>query len=282
MADEAGVVIRTMTKAEVPFAIGEAAREGWNPGRHDAACFYEADPEGFLVADLDGTPVGCVAAIRYGDRYGFLGLFIVAERFRGMGIGMRLWDAAVERLDGRVAGLDGVVAMQAAYADSGFVLAHRNIRYSGRVSGRRSSALDCRPIAEVEEIREYDEPLFGGPRQKFLAAWLAQRDVIALAARVNGELRGYAVARACRQGTKIGPLFADDPQIAEGLLDAVAARLPEGSTLIVDVPEPNAAATFLVQAKGMQPGFETARMYRGGDPGLPLKRVFGITTLELG
>jgi hypothetical protein len=28
--------------------------------------------------------------------------------------------------------------------------------------------------------------------------------------------------------------------------------------------------------------FETARMYRNGDPGLPVERIFGITTFELG
>ena len=30
------------------------------------------------------------------------------------------------------------------------------------------------------------------------------------------------------------------------------------------------------------PVFETARMYRGGQPQLPLDRVFGVTSFELG
>jgi hypothetical protein len=38
----------------------------------------------------------------------------------------------------------------------------------------------------------------------------------------------------------------------------------------------------LARGAGMTPVFETARMYRGGDPGLPLDRVFGITSFELG
>jgi hypothetical protein len=32
----------------------------------------------------------------------------------------------------------------------------------------------------------------------------------------------------------------------------------------------------------MTPMFETARMYRGRAPDLPLDRIFGITTFELG
>ena len=35
------------------------------------------------------------------------------------------------RLDHRVVGLDGVIAQQENYKQSGFVLAHRNIRFGG-------------------------------------------------------------------------------------------------------------------------------------------------------
>ena len=33
-------VIRTMERSEVDFAVGLAANEGWNPGLHDADCFF--------------------------------------------------------------------------------------------------------------------------------------------------------------------------------------------------------------------------------------------------
>lgn len=33
---------------------------------------------------------------------------------------------------------------------------------------------------------------------------------------------------------------------------------------------------------GLAPVFETARMYRGAMPRLPLERIFGITSFELG
>jgi hypothetical protein len=33
---------------------------------------------------------------------------------------------------------------------------------------------------------------------------------------------------------------------------------------------------------GFRPVFETARMYRGPEPSLPLDRIYGITTFELG
>jgi phosphoglycolate phosphatase-like HAD superfamily hydrolase len=48
------------------------------------------------------------------------------------------------------------------------------------------------------------------------------------------------------------------------------------------VPEPNAAAVALAERHGLQPVFETARMYRGPAPSEPLTRIYGVTTFELG
>jgi GNAT superfamily N-acetyltransferase len=280
------VQVRQVTDTEMSFAIGAAAAEGWDPGLSDASAFRAADPEGFLVAILDGEPVGCVSAVRYGSGFGFLGLFIVVEQWRGHGIGMQLWAAAMSRLEGRVVGLDGVVAMQGAYAESGFVLAHRNIRYVGTVPYGRGAVRDgvaaLGAAEDLDELCAYDEPVFGGPRRSFLAAWTTQPGAISLGARQDGHLHGYVVARPSTTGHKVGPLFADSLEVAERLLDALVAELPAGTQWTLDVPEPNAAARALAQARRMAPGFETARMYSGGMPDLPLSRIFGITSFELG
>ncbi len=45
---------RTMTREEADLAVAWAATKGWNPGLHDAACFHQADPEGYLIAEAHG------------------------------------------------------------------------------------------------------------------------------------------------------------------------------------------------------------------------------------
>ena len=69
--------IRAMSRAELDLAIGWARDEGWNPGLHDATPFHAADPEGFLVGVLDGRPISSISVVRYGQTFGFLGLYIV-------------------------------------------------------------------------------------------------------------------------------------------------------------------------------------------------------------
>ena len=107
------LAIRPASRRELDLAVEWAAKEGWNPGLSDAACFYVADPEGFLLAFRDGEPVASISVVRYGGAFGFLGLYIVRPDLRGRGYGYRLWQAGMAHLGERTVGLDGVVAQQA-------------------------------------------------------------------------------------------------------------------------------------------------------------------------
>jgi hypothetical protein len=97
----------------------------------------------------------------------------------------------------------------------------------------------------------------------------------------DGYIRGYGVVRARRTGSKIGPLFAETEEGADLLFRALAAAAESGPVSL-DCPEPNQSATTLAARYGLSPIFETARMYRGPAPDVPLSRIYGITSLELG
>ena len=118
-----------MTRTEVDFAVDLALKEGWNPGLDDAGCFYQTDPEGFLIGILDNRPIGCISAVSYGHRFGFIGFYIVIPELRGKGYGIRLWQAAVQRLAGQNSGLDGVIDQESNYIKSGFERAYRHLRF---------------------------------------------------------------------------------------------------------------------------------------------------------
>ena len=282
------LVVDTATPADVEMAVEWAAREGWNPGRSDAACFHAADPDGFLVGRIDSEPVSVISAVRYRGGFAFVGLYIVAPRWRGLGLGWATWSAAMQRLDGLVVGLDGVVEQQANYARSGFALAHRNVRYGGapdrRALATAAGDRDARVLGagDLPGIAGVDRVCFGFERPAFLAAWIAQPGATVVGVRDGDDLTGYAVARPCRTGMKVGPLFADTVADAAALLDLLMAESDVPGPVFWDVPQPHAGAVGLAERAGLAPVFETARMYRGGDPGLPLHRIFGITTFELG
>jgi hypothetical protein len=276
--------IRKMRRDEVDLAIDWAAAEGWNPGLNDADCFYSADPKGFFIGLLDDEPVGCISAVAYGQTFGFLGLYIVRQKFRGRGFGIGLWRQGMEYLEGRNVGLDGVLLQQENYKKSGFKLTHRSVRYQGTVAGDEKFNPGIVLLSEVpiDDLLRYDELHFPDQRGRFLKKWVAQPNSLALGLVGDEGLSGYGLLRRCRLGFKIGPLFAENEKIAESLFSALAGGAEEGAPVFLDVPEPNHAALRLAERHGMEKTFETARMYTKGDPGLPLRNIFGVTTFELG
>jgi ribosomal protein S18 acetylase RimI-like enzyme len=276
--------IRAMTRQEMDIAIDWAAAEGWNPGLYDAHCFNLADPTGFLVGLLGDEPIASVSVVKYGDSFGFLGFYIVRPEYRGRGYGMQIWDAGLASLQGRTVGLDGVVAQQDNYRKSGFTMAYRNIRYQGPGGGPLPADSEIVPLATIpfEEICAYDTPFFPDERSQFLKCWIAQPRSTALGILQNRHLAGYGVLRPCRSGSKIGPLFADSPELAERLFLALKAHATADAPIFLDTPAVNAAAVNLAERHNLTVAFETARMYKGDSPDLPINRLFGVTTFELG
>ena len=284
----AGLTIRPATFAEYETAVDWAAAEGWNPGLDDLAAYYAADPEGFLMGWRDGAPVASIAVVRYGPDYGFLGFYIVRPDQRGTGAGMAIWNAGMAHLGDRTVGLDGVPDQQANYQKSGFVLLDETVRHSG------IPILPKAPIVKgvidltadkLDALAEYDARFYPGPRTDFIRAWAlpraGTRRRTKLALR-DGTITGYPTIRQCREGYKIGPLFAETEPVAASLVAALCADIEPGASIAIDTPAHNAAATALASRLGLKPSFGAARMYKGPAPKLPTQETFGITTMELG
>jgi len=278
-----GYIVRAMSRKDLDAAIEWAAAEGWNPGLSDGDAFYRADPGGFLIGELDGEPVGCISAVSYGDEFGFIGFYIVRPGFRGKGFGIELWRAAMKRLAGRNIGLDGVVAQQENYKRSGFSLAYKNIRYEGVCSHHPASSFGLAGIGDVslDAILEYDDKFFPVPRRDFMKKWLDPDGRRFVAFVHGGAVMGFGAIRKCRKGFKIGPLFAETEEIA-GMIFNELIKTAGSETVVLDVPELNAAAVKLAESHKMTISFETARMYTGEFYKLPFGKLYGVTTFELG
>ena len=108
--------IRGMTRDELDVLVEWAAREGWNPGLDDAEVFWNADPDGFVAAEIGDELIGGGSIVAYDKRYGFMGFFIMRPDCRRRGLGDRLWNERKQRLLARLnagasIGMDGVFDM---------------------------------------------------------------------------------------------------------------------------------------------------------------------------
>jgi len=175
-----------------------------------------------------------------------------------------------------------VLAQQASYEHRGVVLAHRNVRWRTMGGGERPDDLVELCSVPFDQLLAFHSAVFGSERERFLRAWIERPAGHALACLHGGRLAGYGVLRPCRVGAKIGPLFDDDPDVAEALVTGLLATAGPGIEVFIDMPAANRRAGEVRAGRAMEPSFETARMYLNGQPPEDVPRVFGVTTFEFG
>lgn len=278
---------RKLDFAGLQKLVSWAQEEGWNPGLHDAEIFWQTDPDGFYGYVHEGELIGGGSIVSYDGAFGFMGFFIIRPEYRSNGIGRKLWyerrDTLLSRLKpGAPIGMDGVVAMQQFYKKGGFEIAFRDERY-GRIGKAFQVHPKISPITETDlpGIFQYDVRCFGFPRYHFLKSWLFQPGGHGFKFIESGNLRGFALVRKAAVGFKVGPLFADDSFVARELYKA-CLNAAQGASLYIDVPMLNSDAVAMMREFDAECVFECARMYYGNAPDLPVRKIFGITTLELG
>jgi hypothetical protein len=229
--------------------------------------------------------VASISAINYQRKYGFLALYIVLPENRGHGYGLALWSHAMDYLNNEVGvdciGLDGVLANEPLYEKSGFRTSYRVPQY--RYVVPPSFHRICKTIEEVDfpHVASYDAGVFSVDRTTFLHDFIFKTEATTACAYADGRLGGFGVARPCFEGYKIGPLFADNVEIAAKLAESLFADLP-GKTVFVESPDPNQEALRLFEGYGMSPGFPTVRMYTSDKYQQDVRRVYGITSRTVG
>ncbi|WP_328498285.1 GNAT family N-acetyltransferase [Streptomyces sp. NBC_00414] len=281
----AGLVVTRASLDDWPVIKAWAAAEGWDPGVSDGPSFFAQDPEGFFLGRIDGEPVSAISVVNYGADYAFLGCYLVRPDLRGRGYGITTWRTALAHAGGRTVGLDGVVAQQGNYRQSGFELAYKTFRFGGvpTPGAAPAGATGVRGAedSDLKAVIAYDSGCHPADRPQFVESWLCATGHRALVRVVDGRLTGYGVIRPTAGSPRIGPLFADTPDDARALFAALIGEA-EGRRVSIDIPETHTAAVALAEEHGLTPSFETARMYTGPVRPYATDRVYGVTTLELG
>lgn len=276
--------ITNMSFQELEQVVTWAEAEGWNPGLHDAQCYYQVDPHGFFIGRLNEKPIAAGSAVIYDDKFAFCGYYLVLEDYRKKGFGMTLTKRRLEYIGDRNAGIDGVIEMVDKYKNLGYEVAHHNIRYTGQGPIQISQKFPVTPLSVIKakDIFAYDRLHFPADRQNFLKCWFSQTHGLGYGVVIDKKLCGYGFIRPSVEGFRIGPLFADNQDIADVLFTNLVQHAGS-SKFFMDCPvEANLDGQALAKHYNLQETFKSARMYLKYEPDILIKNVYGITSLELG
>lgn len=218
-----------------------------------------------VTADADNTPIAVGSGIAYGA-LGFVGNMVVAEAHRRRSLGSVVLGAVTDFLENA-----GCVRLELyATSDGRPLYARHGFEPAGpscmaRIP--RAAALGPAPHAVREagpealaRLAGYDGPRFGGDRAPLLAMMLADAERPLLVAGQD-EILGYAWLRA--DGSRLGPVVADDPSVAASLVAEAFERCPTAADMTLNLPMANRDGVAWLRAAGAELETWDGRMGRG-------------------
>ncbi|MFC3800260.1 GNAT family N-acetyltransferase [Cohnella sp. GCM10012308] len=291
-----GLRIRTLSGRDLSFAMKLKNIAGWNQTERDWQDYLFYDREGCFLAEYDGKEAGTLTTIRYGDRFGWIGMVLVHPEFRGRGIATQLLQSGIRHLRDqgvRCIKLDATAMGKKVYVPLGFEEEYDVRRYeldpsaSTRVpKGAAASAYrgEIRSFteADLEEVAVCDAAIFGANREAVLERLRGREPQYAFVTQDERGMTGYMMARQGYEAVQIGPWAASDVQAAETLLASLLAGVGDVKVFF-DLPCPNVQGIHFIEKAGFRIQRTFCRMYLGfnANPGMP-ELVYGTSGAEKG
>lgn len=277
--------IRLLFEADIPAAmqLKEAAR--WNQTEADWRRLLRLEPNGCFGAIRDGRLVGTTTTTIYGE-LAWIGMVLVEPQHRRQGIAAQLMHVALDYLQDKVdtIKLDATSLGQPVYEEFGFEVESVVERWSGVAQSTRGET-QPQPVMDGNaklELFNLDRAAFNGDRSLLLETLIDDACVAPVLMRAaDGALRGYALARSGSSRTYVGPVVANDPQIAETLLDRMFSKL-SGRDVYVDFNKQCSAGASLLFDRGFVKERDFIRMVKGRESRKTSPLVVAIAGPEIG
>lgn len=279
--------IRLMTAEDLPLGMRLKNQAGWNQTLVDWQRFLAMQPEGCLVAELDGVAVGTTVVTAF-ESVAWVSMVLVVQSVRGRGIGKALMNQALEiaaELGCTSIRLDATPLGRPLYESLGFVSQYELTRYAG--IARSISAVSISPLVRIAEpedigtILAVDHSATGTRRDKFLLRLFAEQlDAVRVAA-IDSQIHGFLTVRFGSDAIQLGPCVAETSAAGQSLLTDALSRYA-GSRVYWDLPSSHSAAVALAQSAGLARQRQLTRMCRGENVNDDAAKLWASSGPELG
>jgi len=279
---------RRLTSDDIAAALHLSEEPGWNQVDADWRWMIEHG-DSFAYATSDNRLVASGLTVRFNGPFAWISMILVTAEFRRRGLATRLMQSCVDALHQQnvVPALDASPEGRQVYLALGFHDVYRTTRlFAAKSPGDPEDApagvaLAAMGEADLASVAAYDRAPAGTDRSELLRHLLFRFPRAATIARRGGDVCGYVLARDGRRCAQIGPLVADDPDIALGLLRRSLRSM--SGPVCLDVGDHHTLMRAWLDASGFAPITPFVRMIQGrSDPFDDPRRIFVIDGPELG
>jgi GNAT superfamily N-acetyltransferase len=283
------VSLRQMRFEDLEAAMELKNTEGWNQTLSDWELFLEISPESCLVATYQDKVIGTVTGISYENSVAWIGMMLVNRAFRGHGVSKTLMAAVIKTLSAVSSiKLDATPAGYPVYEKLGFkeeyALCRMTIDMWSKPVLDESHWNHVIPLNadNIREIFAFDKEAFGSDRSRVLIHAQSQQPDLACMYKQEGRVSGFLLARKGTRYTHMGPLVAENLEVAKILLDYACGHA-RYVPLVLDVPDSNSKWFSWLETCGFRKQRDLHRMFLKSNlhPGIP-ERCFLIGGPEFG
>jgi ribosomal protein S18 acetylase RimI-like enzyme len=244
--ERASYSLQPFTHADIAGLVALSASVGWDYDEREVRTVMAAGRV-FGHRDEAGRIVSSAAIVPYDDSLASIGMVIVDESCRGMGLGRQVTQACVDSVSARTAIM--LIATEQGkplYERMGFVpvsCVHKYLcdRYQPAQPKPpdhpdrpdRVSVIPCRQ-EHFDSVVRLDREAAGADRSRFLRERIEQAKEYVIALDQRDHVVGYALSVQGPVHLVIGPIVAPDREIAALLADKLAGGYP--GRLRIDVP----------------------------------------------
>lgn len=242
-------------KCDVPGLIELSASVGWDYDEYEIGTVLSSGKI-FGHKNAEGKIVSSAAIISYDTSLASIGMVIVNNDFRGMGLGKEATKKCIESVS-----KDTTIMLIATeegkplYEKMGFHTVdsvHKYIceNYITISKPMNNSAVIMEDFSGVDmnEILKLDENAFGDRRSRFLMNRIKQSEKCLVVKDNNGTIVGYGLSILGPVNLLLGPIVAPDLQTASLLIDKLSSK--HHGKLRIDVPSGNEEFMLLLEKSG--------------------------------
>jgi len=253
-----------------------ATAEKWVADPWEFDFLLAAFPEGcFCMRDSDGQGIAFVTSLRH-EKSGWIGNLIVADEYRGKGLGEALFRKALQALRAAGVGTFWLTASKmgrSLYQRYGFNSIDTIVRWVGTGRQRHPShGQNGESLGSAPSVIGIDSHSWGDRREPLLTATMDR----GWAVRAES---GFVVVQLCGNALQLGPFSALNSGTAEVLFETALRTIPLGTRIFLDAPVSNRAALRLFNRRGMRMAGKNDLMYAGIKPDYRPEMLYGLATM---